>query len=80
VLSSFQCERLCELVLQLKTLRKSVAELLKSEKQEYARIRVEGIIRENLMLQVGAAWQPISYTEGKFVMIFATHVVPRPMF
>eukprot|EP00884_Botryococcus_braunii_P004931 jgi/Botrbrau1/14439/Bobra.0014s0085.1 len=36
---------------QLKGLRKEVAELLKTNRQENARIRVENIIREQLMLQ-----------------------------
>lgn len=32
-------------------MRKEVADLLRINKQESARIRVEGVIRENLMLQ-----------------------------
>lgn len=31
-------------------MRKEVAELLRGGKQEYARIRVEGVIRENLLM------------------------------
>ncbi|GLC64528.1 hypothetical protein PLESTF_000175600 [Pleodorina starrii] len=37
--------------LQLKQSQKDIAELLRSGKQEYARIRVEGVIREKLLLQ-----------------------------
>ena len=37
--------------LQLKGMRKEVAELLRSNKQESARIRVEAVIRENALLQ-----------------------------
>lgn len=33
-------------------MRKEVAGLLANGKQEYARIRVEGVIRENLLMQV----------------------------
>lgn len=40
--------------MQLKGLRKEVAELLRSNRQESARIRVENIIREQLLLQVCA--------------------------
>ena len=36
---------------QLKGMRKEVAELLRSNKQESARIRVEAVIRENALLQ-----------------------------
>ncbi len=44
----------CQIVcLQLKQSQKDVAELLRSGKQEYARIRVEGVIREKLLMQVG---------------------------
>jgi hypothetical protein len=35
-------------------MRKEVAELLRAGKQEHARIRVEGVIRENLLMQVYA--------------------------
>ncbi|KAK9836864.1 hypothetical protein WJX74_009825 [Apatococcus lobatus] len=38
-------------LIALKTMRKEVADLLRINKQESARIRVEGVIRENLMLQ-----------------------------
>ena len=37
---------------QLKQMRKEVADLLRANKQENARIRVETVIRENLTLQV----------------------------
>lgn len=37
--------------LQVKQYRKEIADLLKSGKQDYARIRVEAVIRENLTLQ-----------------------------
>lgn len=40
--------------LQIKAYRKDIAELLRSGKQDYARIRVEAILRENATLQVGA--------------------------
>lgn len=40
-------------LMQLKVLRREVADLLKTNRQENARIRVENIIREQLMLQVG---------------------------
>ncbi len=36
-------------------MRKEIAELLRNGKQEYARIRVEGVIRENLLMKVRAA-------------------------
>lgn len=37
--------------MQVKNMRKEVADLLRTNKQENARIRVEAVIRENLMLQ-----------------------------
>ena len=37
--------------LKVKQYRKEVAELLRQGKQDYARIRVEGVIREGLMMQ-----------------------------
>ena len=37
--------------MQLKQNRKEVAEQIRSGKEEYARIRVEGVIREQLMLR-----------------------------
>lgn len=37
---------------QIKAYRKDIAELLRSGKQDYARIRVEAILRENAALQV----------------------------
>jgi hypothetical protein len=39
-------------------MRKEVADLLRANKQENARIRVETVIRENLMLQVPRTRQP----------------------
>uniref|UniRef100_A0A7S0RFP5 IST1 homolog n=1 Tax=Chlamydomonas leiostraca TaxID=1034604 RepID=A0A7S0RFP5_9CHLO len=57
--SETQC-RLCKARINLqrnkrtiavKTMRKEIAGLLASGKQEYARIRVEGVIRENLLMQ-----------------------------
>lgn len=39
------------LVLQVKNMRKEIADLLRASKQENARIRVETVIRENLLLQ-----------------------------
>lgn len=42
----------CCALLQIKQMRKEVADLLRTGKQEYARIRVEGVIRENLLMQV----------------------------
>ena len=38
-------------VLQVKNMRKEIADLLRTSKQENARIRVETVIRENLLLQ-----------------------------
>lgn len=37
---------------QVATYRKEIAELLRGGKQDYARIRVEAVIRESLTLQV----------------------------
>jgi hypothetical protein len=37
--------------MQVKNMRKEVADLLRTNKQESARIRVEAVIRENLLLQ-----------------------------
>ena len=37
--------------LQVKNMRKEIADLLRTSKQENARIRVETVIRENLLLQ-----------------------------
>jgi hypothetical protein len=39
---------------QIKAYRKEIAELLRAGKQDYARIRVEAVIRESAALQVGA--------------------------
>ncbi|KAK9830637.1 hypothetical protein WJX81_008095 [Elliptochloris bilobata] len=61
--SSSKCKTQCKLcvgriklmrnkrLLQLKQMRKEVADLLRANKQENARIRVETVIRENLTLQ-----------------------------
>lgn len=38
-------------MLQVKQYRKDIADLLRQGKKDYARIRVEAVIRENLMLQ-----------------------------
>ena len=38
-------------VFQVKNMRKEIADLLRTSKQENARIRVETVIRENLLLQ-----------------------------
>ena len=48
----------CTARAQLKQMRKEVADLLRANKQENARIRVETVIRENLMLQVRRTRQP----------------------
>ena len=37
-------------------MRKEVADLLRTNKQENARIRVEAVIRENLLLQAYEVW------------------------
>lgn len=44
------CVELC--VPQVKQYRKEIADLLRSGKQDYARIRVEAILRENAAMQV----------------------------
>lgn len=36
----------------VKQMRREIADLLRKGQQEYARIRVEGVIRENLLMQV----------------------------
>ncbi len=41
----------CIRVSQVKNMRKEIADLLRTTKQENARIRVETVIRENLLLQ-----------------------------
>lgn len=58
-------------------MRKDVADLLRINKQESARIRVEGVIRENLMLQAsleGAAsciQQRLHCMRGHNIALFA---------
>lgn len=47
--------------MQVANYRKEIAELLKTGKQDYARIRVEAVIRESLTLQVSMwlhVWEP----------------------
>mmetsp|Transcript_6291 Transcript_6291/g.13847 ORF Transcript_6291/g.13847 Transcript_6291/m.13847 type:complete len:425 (-) Transcript_6291:697-1971(-) len=87
-----KCETQCRLALgrikllrnkrtlQIKQYRKEVAELLRTGKQDYARIRVEGVIREQLMLQ---AYETLElYLELMAVrsqLIDKTKEIPRDM-
>lgn len=66
--------------LATKQMRKEIADLLRNGKQEYARIRVEGVIRENLLMQ---AYEILGlYLELVAVrsqLIYKTKEIPRDM-
>lgn len=57
-------------VLQMKQYRKDIAELLRAGKQDYARIRVEAVIREQLTL-TGVCW----HRKGALVALLCSRVL-----
>jgi hypothetical protein len=67
-------------LLQVKQYRKDIAELLRQGKKDYARIRVEAVIRENMMLQALEVLELyIELLAVRSALIAQTKEIPRDM-